>query len=367
MSHSERLIMNDISADTPRSDGSRSVIMSRGRQSGSVRAFEWPTLFLAVVVNALFWGFVLAVPYIGASAYVALAVVIALSSSLQHELLHGHPFRSARLNACLVPLPYSLFIPYWRFRALHIAHHDDPRLTDPYEDPESWYLHPRDWKRLGPVAKWILQANTTLVGRVLLGPAIGLTGFYASDVGHIIAGRRDVLLAWMSHGIGAAILLFILSQIDGVSLFAFGAACYAAHGLLCVRTYLEHQAAEDVGHRTVLIEDRGPLAWLFLFNSLHGVHHALPGVPWYELPRVYRQNRALFQARNGYYVYRSYWQIIRRYAFRSKEAVPHPFADRQQPVSPDHTANSDIPPWAPDQPKGSFRKASTAVSVASGK
>jgi fatty acid desaturase len=296
--------------------------------SGLAAGIEWPTIGLLVGVHALFALLVVVSPAAGPLAWLALVPVITLHSSLQHELLHGHPFRNPRLNALLVALPLGLFIPYWRFRALHIAHHDDPRLTDPYEDPESWYLHPRDWASAGRARRGLLRINNTLAGRIVLGPLIGLSGFLAAEFRLALSGRRDVLRAWGWHLVFAGVLVALLRQVPGFSFGWYLAACYGAYALLCVRTYLEHRAEEEVGHRTVLIEDRGPLAFLFLFNSLHAVHHRFPRLPWYRLPEVYARHRETFVADNGGYVYRSYLEIARRHAFTEKEPVSHPLAGR---------------------------------------
>ena len=59
-----------------------------------------------------------------------------------------------------------------------------------------------------------------------------------------------------------------------------------------IRTYLEHQAAEETEARTVIVERGGPFALLFLNNNLHAVHHERPSVPWYRIPAIYRAERA---------------------------------------------------------------------------
>lgn len=296
-------------------------------------AFEWPTFALIGGVYLAFGGLVAAASMVqgagwSALSWLCLVPIVTLHSSLQHELLHGHPFRNPRLNALLAGLPLGLFVPYWRFRALHIAHHDDPRLTDPYEDPESWYLHPRDWRTAGRGRRALLAFNNTLFGRMLVGPAIGMAGFVAAEWHLARKGRGDVMRAWGEHLVLAGVLLGLLRLLPGFSLPAYLAVCYGAWSLLCVRTFLEHQAEEAVGHRTVIIEDRGPLAFLFLFNSLHAVHHRFPAVPWYRLPGLYRRHCDAFRAENGGYVYRSYLEIACRHAFRAKEPVEHPVLAR---------------------------------------
>jgi len=94
--------------------------------------------------------------------------------------------------------------------------------------------------------------------------------------------------------------------------------------VLKIRTFLEHQAHERARGRTVIIEDRGPLAFLFLNNNLHVVHHMHPKLPWYRLPKIYFNNREKYLARNDGYRYASYAEIFRRHLIRAKDPVPHP-------------------------------------------
>lgn len=108
---------------------------------------EWPTIALTAAcyglwVLATLWAAAVWLPL----GIALTAVAITLHSSLQHEVLHGHPFRRPALNAALVFPALGLFVPYLRFRDTHLAHHQDARLTDPYDDPESNYLAPPVWK-----------------------------------------------------------------------------------------------------------------------------------------------------------------------------------------------------------------------------
>ena len=106
--------------------------------------------------------------------------------------------------------------------------------------------------------------------------------------------------------------------------WAYLLAAWIGHALLKIRTFLEHRAHESARARTVIVEDCGPLALLFLNNNLHVVHHMHPNVPWYRLPAIYAANRDHYQRRNDGYVYRSYLDIFRSYLFRAKDPVPHP-------------------------------------------
>jgi fatty acid desaturase len=63
-----------------------------------------------------------------------LAVLLTFHSSLQHEILHGHPTRSAAVNRLFGILPLSLDS-VRPLRALHLTHHVTP--PDRSIDPES--------------------------------------------------------------------------------------------------------------------------------------------------------------------------------------------------------------------------------------
>lgn len=295
---------------------------------------EWPTLLLLAAVYCLWaagttWVAGVSMPL----AIVLTGVAIAQFSSLQHEVLHGHPFRSRLLNEALVFPGLTVVVPYQRFRDTHLAHHHDPLLTDPYDDPESNYLDPAVWHRLSAPLRVLLRANNTLAGRVILGPAIGTALMVGQDLRAIAQGVPGVLSAWIWHGLGLVPVLVWLLAVAQMPVWAYLVAAYLGLSLLKIRTFLEHRAHEAFRARTVIIEDRGPLALLYLNNNLHVVHHMHPQVPWYRLPALYRANRAHYLRRNDSYLYRSYAQIIGQYLFRAKDPVPHPIWPMMQGVS----------------------------------
>lgn len=288
---------------------------------------EWPTLTLIGVCYALWVVILFWMPGLFSGAWILLIPVIVLQASLQHEVLHGHPFghpfRNRALAEPLVIASLNLAIPYIRFRDTHLAHHTDATLTDPYDDPESNYLDPAVWKRLPWLFRRVLQANNTLMGRMLLGPALGQVTFMRSDWQLIRAGDIAVARAWSVH-ILVSVPVVVLVIASPTPMWAYVAACYGALSLLKIRTFLEHQAHARARGRTVIIEDCGPLAFLFLNNNLHVVHHMHPRVAWYRLPQIYAANREQYLARNDAYLYTSYAQIFRQHFVRAKDPVAHP-------------------------------------------
>ena len=288
-------------------------------------AIEWPTLFL-IVATYVVWGLgtTVAASVFGPLGFLLTMLAIVQFSSLQHEVLHGHPFRRPLLNEALVFAGLTLFVPYRRFRDTHLQHHFDERLTDPYDDPESNYMDPAVWARLPGWLRGLLRANNTLLGRILLGPAVSTVAFVGADLRAIRAGDRTVAQAWLLHLAGLVPVALWLLLTPGMDFWTYAVAAYAAYGILKIRTFLEHRAHEKARGRTVIVEDRGPLALLFLNNNLHVVHHARPGVPWYRLPDLYRTRRAEWLRRNEGYLYRSYAEVFRRHLLTPKDPVPHP-------------------------------------------
>lgn len=289
------------------------------------QAVEWPTLFTIVGCYA---GWATATAFLYPIApvvtIVLTGILIALHASLTHEVLHGHPFRSKRANEALVFLSLNLWLPYNRFRDLHLAHHRDQSLTDPYDDPETNFLDPDVWGTLPAWLKLVFRINNTLLGRIVIGPVIGQLVFMRSDWQAARAGDRTVWLAWALHVPGVLLVLAWVILATDMPIWAYLISAHIGLGLLKIRTFLEHQAHDKARARTVIIEDRGPLAFLFLNNNLHVVHHMHPRVPWYRLPKLYQQNKARYLNRNESYMYRSYAEIFGKYLFRAKDPVPHP-------------------------------------------
>jgi fatty acid desaturase len=258
-----------------------------------------------------------------------LAVISAFHTSLQHEALHGHPTHNRHLNEALVFLPLILILPYRRYRDLHLKHHNDLHLTDPLEDPESFFLPEGDYHRLNPVLRILLEFNNTFVGRMLVGPGLSMYGFIRSELRLMWAGNRKVQLAWLLHIVACVPLVWWIVEVASIPIWIYLLfVSYPAMALVLVRSFAEHQASEAVGERTIVVEACRFFSLLYLNNNLHIVHHASPSMAWYDLPALYRERREQFLAANNNYLFPGYWAIVRRFAFRSKQPVAHPFLHR---------------------------------------
>ena len=289
---------------------------------------EWPTYLVVVAVYggwlALTWNFT-ALPLW--AAIPAGAALLAWHASLQHETIHGHPTRRRRLNTALGWPPLSLWIPYALYRASHLAHHNNDRLTDPLADPESFYVTPAEWSRSGPWRRALLWSNRTVLGRLVLGPALVAGRFLAAEVGAMRRGDPGRRGLWLRHGLAvAAVLVWVAAVCDiPLWLYVFG-ICYPGLSLTLLRSYAEHRPAAKPADRTAVVRAGPFFGLLFLNNNLHVAHHARPGLAWYRLPALNRRIDGDGQAAAGAGLHPGYGVLAWRHLLRPLDHPVHPFA-----------------------------------------
>jgi hypothetical protein len=103
-------------------------------------------------------------------------------------VLHGHPTRSRAFNRVLGIASLAVWYPYDIYRASHLAHHRDEALTQPGIDPESNYISAGDYARLRRWCRPLWVAQRTVVGRVLLGPALVIVPLWLDIVRRPLRG-----------------------------------------------------------------------------------------------------------------------------------------------------------------------------------
>lgn len=296
---------------------------------GWIESVEWPTVALIAACYAVWLAVGLFVwPAHPIVALLLLGLALAMQSSLMHEAAHGHPTRISRLNELLVGLPIGLVYPFRRFKSLHLRHHADERLTDPFDDPESYYQAVWMHSQLPAPLVLLLRANNTMIGRLVLGPPLATAGFLLAEAKLVAAGDATVRRAWLLHAAGLAVVLPVVTLLFGIPLWLYVLVpVWLGQSLIAVRTFAEHQWSERPDGRTIIIE-RSPLAWLFLNNNLHLVHHKSPTVAWYRLPTLFRERREEWLRMNNGYAFPGYFALLKAYAFRAKEPVVHPVLRR---------------------------------------
>ena len=295
-------------------------------ETTSVPAVEWPTLALAffayggwLVLTRAYgeWPTWLVAP--------CSALLLTLHSSLQHEILHGHPTRWAAVNRIMGIAPLSLWIPYDRFRTLHLKHHVNDRLTDPLDDPETNYVTAEDWQQRSTFARWMYQLQLTLAGRVLVGSWWRMGSFWSGEIRAFARNEPGVRTAWVTHLVLCVPVVYWVTAVCAIPFWVYVVAMVIpGNGILLIRSYAEHRARADMHQRTAVVENSWVLGPVFLFNNLHSLHHAEPSLPWYRYQRRSRAIRDQLLAANGGLVYSTYFDVARRYLFRMHDQPQHP-------------------------------------------
>jgi fatty acid desaturase len=242
------------------------------------------------------------------------AYLTAWHFSLQHEAIHSFRGVPKWLRFAVVFPPLGLWFPFPLYRKSHRTHHRDEDLAVPGVDTESYYVRKEDWDRMGAVWHAILMFNQTLLGRLAIGPLLRLRLLVIREIRRVRSGDRSHLPHWAIHVVAVALLFWFIS---GVCKFPWWQyvllVAYPGMSLGLLRAFYEHRAAAAAAERTASVESNFVFGMLFLYNNLHVVHHRNPAMPWYEIPRYYRQNKdALLQA-NGQFVFSGYGVLARKF------------------------------------------------------
>ncbi len=290
------------------------------------RSAEWPTIALLVAFFAAWLSVVLlhdSIPW-----PVQLVILIPLGGlwmSLGHELLHGHPTRWNWVNTVIGSIPLSLWLPFLRYKALHVRHHLSD-LTYPEDDPESFYVPPPSWQRASPWRRRYFLLLRTIPGRLTIGVPRGVLRFWGRELR--LARGGGVMVPWVLHLGSCAVLGWWLFGVVGVNPLVYVAGfCLGGASCTQLRSFVEHAAVAD-GTRSAVVKASPPMALLFLNNNLHHTHHAVPRLAWYRIPAMHREIGSDAVAAKGAGLYAGgYAEVVRMYFFR-------PFCQPDHPLSP---------------------------------
>lgn len=279
--------------------------------------FEWPTWLL---VAGLYLGWGLTVAYWPALGHgwgsAALLLLTCWYMSLQHELVHGHPTASPKINRLLGLAPLAVWYPFDLYLHSHLIHHQDEHLTRPGIDPESNYLTADQFAALPAWQKVCWRWQRSVVGRLVVGPALAIVPTWADIVRKPLRGDWSQTASWAEHLLLLAGMLWALHHWAGISPLHYVLITYPALGLAMLRSLYEHRPANRPAHR-IAINEAG-LFWrlLYLNNNFHVVHHETPTMPWYRLRSTYLADRAGYLQRNGGFLVPGYGHLIRRFALQ---------------------------------------------------
>lgn len=306
-----------------------------GASSKPRPAVEVPTLLLIVFVYGGWLAITAAYSHWPLVLVAPIAILlITLHSSAQHEMTHGHPTRWRRLNRLLAMVPLSLWMPYDRYLHTHHAHHINARLTDPFDDPETYYWAPGSLASRSRLTRAILRIEQTLAGRVVVGSFWRIWLFMQGELRAIVRNQEGVRRVWLEHLLWCIPVVLWVQLVCGLPLWLyFIAMVVPANGIQLIRSFAEHRAHPDVPARIAIVEGSWILGPLFLFNNLHSLHHESPAIPWYECNARYRAARERLIAENGGLVYSTYFEVARRFLFRPHDVLQHPMGRIPRPAA----------------------------------
>ena len=301
----------------------------RARGPGAVlRRDELPTWLVAA---AIYGGWLVLTLYAEILPWWIAAPVlgcgIAWHSSLQHEVIHGHPTRCRTINDAIGVLPLGLWMPFHAYRRLHLRHHRVSELTDPGTDPESFYVTAEQWRRMPPALRRLAIFHNTLLGRLALGPAMAAARYWWGEIRAVTAGDgRRVVREWWCHLALLALLLWWVTAVCGLPLWLYLLAAQIGLSLTLHRSFTEHRPARGQDARSATIH--ASLFWrlLYLGNNFHALHHRRPDLPWFRLMETGREGCGEMSDPANGFVFRGYADILALYLLRPRDTPVHPFA-----------------------------------------
>jgi fatty acid desaturase len=281
------------------------------------RQIDGPTWLVAIV---LYGAWILLVWYHAVLPWYVImpvgAYLVAWHFSLQHEAIHSFRGVPRWLKFAVVFPPLGLWFPFPLYRKSHRIHHRDEDLAIPGVDTESYYVRREDWDRMGLIWRGLLVFNQTLLGRLTIGPLLRLRILVVREIQRVRRGDRSHLPHWAIHAVAVGLLFWFISGVCGFPWWQYVLlVAYPGMSLGLLRAFYEHRAAVASGERTASVESNFVFGMLFLYNNLHVVHHRNPALPWYDIPRYYRENRDELLKGNGQFVFRGYGVLARKYLF----------------------------------------------------
>lgn len=222
-------------------------------------------------------------------------ILIAFLFTLQHECSHNTPFKTLWLNSIVGHvIAFLLCQPFLWFRYFHLAHHKYTNITgkDPDLDgPEKPGSSDAFVRHLSTVDDW--WAKITILIRNSVGP---LTASYIPPRKRR-ALRAEAMLLIVTYGVVFAMAPTTLLWLWVVPLIL---------GFPVLRLYLlaEHARCpevEDMFSKTRTTLTTRIVRFLAWNMPYHAEHHAMPSVPFYNLPALHDMTAAhLRQISDGY-------------------------------------------------------------------
>lgn len=286
---------------------------------------EWPTLILFVLTYSAWLSLTALHAHLPISlVLVLLIMLVTLHSSLQHEVIHGHPTPWPMVNTALAFPALGLAVAYPRYELMHLQHHRNWLITDPYDDSESYFVSHKHWASFSLLVQRLLNFNNSLFGRLSVGPAIMIVRFFSSEFS-LSRTHTDIRHSWLWHLLSSTLIIAWLVLVDFSILLYVLAVAYPAISVLMLRSFSEHLPEENIELRSAIVKTNWLMQLLYLNNNYHRVHHDHPEIAWYRLPELYRRD----YQHHTKHVYNGYSELFVRYGFKQRYAVEHPFLGKE--------------------------------------
>jgi len=246
-----------------------------------------------------------------------LSVLGAWHLSMQHETIHGHPFRRQWINDVIGSIPVTLWIPYFSFKKDHVEHHQSD-LTHPGLDNESYYVSPEAWSRAGKIRRAAYWANRTILFRMFVWTIVSTVTYLWSQIRLMLRGDKQAWFAVAVHAAGLVVVAYLVRSVAGMPLWQFAlGTTYGGRILNAIRPFPEHKYQSGVETRTAMVMAGPFMSLLMLNNNLHVAHHEQPGVAWYEVPNLSARVNAVERAREAGLLYEGgYAEVFRKFSFK---------------------------------------------------
>lgn len=268
----------------------RSRLTTRSDRKGLQRlAGHGAVIFLlaSVMLTPLWWLSVL-----------PLGIAVVFLFCPLHEVSHDTVFATKRYNTWVArALGLILMIPPQWFRYFHFAHHK--HTHDPDHDPELATPKPQTWG--GYV--WYLSGLPLWwsVVKTLIGNALG-----KCDAPYVPRRKRAQIRqeAWVMLAVYAGAVL--ISALLGTTLLLWVWIVPMLLGQPFLRAFLlaEHTLcphSDNMFENTRTTFTTRLIRWLTWNMSFHAEHHALPMVPFHQLPQLHQHTAShLRQTSDGY-------------------------------------------------------------------
>jgi fatty acid desaturase len=277
---------------------------------------EWRTLLVVFAVYGL--TVLTVVRYEVLTPWLAIPMLGVLGAwhlSMQHEVLHGHPFKNQFLNDAIGGIPVTLWIPYLAFKKDHHEHHLSD-LTNPALDNESYYVSQEQWDKAGKIRRAAWTANRTILFRMFVWTIVSTITYVLTVLKRAVRNEKSDRLAVALHVVGVVFVVYLVS-LSSMPLWQFAlGTVYGGRILNAIRPFPEHKYQNGVETRTAMIMAGRFMSLLMLNNNLHVAHHDEPGVPWYRYDKLMQRVNAVQRARDAGVLYEGgYAEIFRRFSF----------------------------------------------------